>query len=247
MADIKDQLIKDSYNYVLQSDLSTGVVYRIGGSIPVNPKFLSGLTINSGFTYSNGTEQNGYALLTDGTGYAYWGPVSGASSSSGVTSITVGNGLSASSSTGAVTIVFTGSTGTSGAYLPLSGGTLTGGLIANSGLTATTISATTYQNLPQSVSGTGTSDYVPKWTGTTSLGNSNIVSSNNQVGIGTGLSIEECAALEILSTRGGVLFPRMSAEERDLIPSPVSGLIVYVTDKNEGLFIYKTSGWVQII
>jgi hypothetical protein len=80
MADIKDQLIKDSYNYVLQSDLSTGIVYRIGGSIPVNPKFLSGLTINSGFTYSNGTEQNGYALLTDGTGYAYWGPVSGSSS-----------------------------------------------------------------------------------------------------------------------------------------------------------------------
>ena len=80
MADIKDQLIKDSYNYVLQSDLSTGVVYRIGGTIPVNPIFSSGLTINSGFTYLNGTEQNGYALLTDGTGYAYWGPVSGSSS-----------------------------------------------------------------------------------------------------------------------------------------------------------------------
>ena len=122
MADIKDQLIKDSYNYVLQSDIVEGIVYRIGGSIPVNPKFLSGLTINSGFTYSNGTEQNGYALLTDGTGYAYWGPVSGASPSSGVTSITVGNGLSASSSTGAVTIVLTGSTGLSGNgttnYLP---------------------------------------------------------------------------------------------------------------------------------
>ncbi len=85
MADIKDQLIKDSYNYVLQSDLSTGVVYRIGGSIPVNPIFQSGLTVNSSFTYSNGTEQNGYALLTDGTGYAYWGPVSGSSSSSGLT------------------------------------------------------------------------------------------------------------------------------------------------------------------
>ena len=82
MADIKDQLIKDSYNYVLQSDLSTGVVYRIGGSVPVNPIFSSGLTVNSGFTYSNGTEQSGYALLTDGTGYAYWGPVSGASPSS---------------------------------------------------------------------------------------------------------------------------------------------------------------------
>lgn len=85
MADIKDQLIKDSYNYVLQSDLSTGIVYRIGGSIPVNPIFQSGLTINSGFTYSNGTEQSGYALLTDGTGYAYWGAVSGSSTSSGLT------------------------------------------------------------------------------------------------------------------------------------------------------------------
>ena len=155
MADIKDQLIKDSYNYVLQSDLSTGVVYRIGGSIPVNPIFLSGLTINSGFTYSNGTEQNGYALLTDGTGYAYWGPVSGASPSSGVTSISVGNGLSANSSTGAVTIVFTGSTGTSGDYLPLSGGTITGGTIFQSGLTANTISATTYYNLPTDVFVTG--------------------------------------------------------------------------------------------
>ncbi len=142
MADIKDQLIKDSYNYVLQSDLSTRVVYRIGGSIPVNPIFSSGLTINDSLTYSNGTEQNGYALLTDGTGYAYWGPVSGASPSSGVTSITVGNGLSASSSTGAVTIVFTGSTSSLGDYLPLSGGTVSGNTYFTSGLTASTLTVT---------------------------------------------------------------------------------------------------------
>ena len=143
MADIKDQLIKDSYNYVLQSDLSTGVVYRIGGSIPVNPKFLSGLTINSGFTYSNGTEQNGYALLTDGTGYAYWGPVSAATPSSGVTSITVGEGLSANTSTGNVTIVFTGSTGITGEYLPLSGGTVTGLTFFNSGVDINSLTAFT--------------------------------------------------------------------------------------------------------
>jgi len=131
-----------SYNYVLQSDLSTRVVYRIGGSIPVNPIFSSGLTINDSLTYSNGTEQNGYALLTDGTGYAYWGPVSGASPSSGVTSITVGNGLSASSSTGAVTIVFTGSTSSLGDYLPLSGGTVSGNTYFTSGLTASTLTVT---------------------------------------------------------------------------------------------------------
>ena len=210
MSDISNQLIKDSYNYVLQSDLSTGVVYRIGGSIPVNPIFQSGLTVNSGFTYSNGTEQNGYALLTDGTGYAYWGPVSGATPSSGVTSITVGNGLSANSSTGAVTIVFTGSTGTSGDYLPLSGGTVTGGTVFQSGLTANTFY------------------------------------SSGQVGIGTA-SPNVKAIIEIASTTQGVLFPRMTKVERDAITSPPIGLILFVTDDNEGLYIYKTSGWVQII
>ena len=210
MSDISNQLIKDSYNYVLQSDLASGTVYRIGGTIPVNPKFLSGLTVNSGFTYSNGTEQNGYALLTDGTGYAYWGPVSGATPSSGVTSITVGNGLSANSSTGAVTIVFTGSTGTSGDYLPLSGGTVTGGTVFQSGLTANTFY------------------------------------SSGQVGVGTA-SPNAKAIIEIASTTQGVLFPRMTKVERDAITSPPIGLILFVTDDNEGLYIYKTSGWVQII
>ena len=136
MSDISNQLIKDSYNYVLQSDLSSGTVYRIGGSIPVNPKFLSGLTVNSGFTYSNGTEQNGYALLTDGTGYAYWGAISAATPSSGVTSVTGTNGISVSPTTGNVVVSFTGST--TGDYLPLSGGTVTGGTIFQSGLTANT-------------------------------------------------------------------------------------------------------------
>ena len=125
MSDISNQLIKDSYNYVLQSDLSTGVVYRIGGGIPVNPIFLSGLTINSGFTYSNGTEQPGYVLITDAFGNANWGPISGD-------------------------------------YLSLSGGTVSGDTIFTSGLTATTISATTYQNLPVP----DLSNYVP-YTGAT--------------------------------------------------------------------------------
>ena len=148
MSDIRNQLIKDSYNYVLQSDLLTGVVYRIGGDIPVNPIFQSGLTINSGFTYSNGTEQLGYVMTCDAFGNANWAPASAATSSSGVTSITAGNGLSVSPSTGSVTISFTGQTG--GDYLPLSGGTVTGNTVFTSGLTANTISATTYQNLPSS-------------------------------------------------------------------------------------------------
>lgn len=122
MSDISNQLIKDSYNYVLQSDLSTGIVYRIGGGIPVNPKFLSGLTINTNFNYSDGTEQPGFVLITDAFGNATWGPVSGSSS---------------------------------GNYLSLSGGTVTGPTIFTGGLTANTISATTYFNLPIDIRVTG--------------------------------------------------------------------------------------------
>jgi hypothetical protein len=146
MSDISNQLIKDSYNYVLQSDLSTGIVYRIGGGIPVNPKFLSGLTINSGFTYSNGTEQPGYVLITDAFGNANWGPISGSSN---------------------------------GNYLSLSGGTVTGETIFTSGVTANTISATTYQNLPPTpflpLSGgtvTGDTNFTSGLTGTSIVVNS---------------------------------------------------------------------------
>jgi len=80
MSNISGQLIKDSFNYVLQSDLITGVVYRIGGSIAENPKFISGLTVNTSFTYSDGSEFPGYVLTCDAAGNAVWGPVSGATS-----------------------------------------------------------------------------------------------------------------------------------------------------------------------
>ena len=174
MSDISNQLIKDSYNYVLQSDISTGIVYRIGGVIPVNPIFLSGLTINSTFTFADGSESNGYVLTSDASGNATWKPVTAATPSTGVTSINTGTGLSADSTTGAVTIINTspnqtvtisGGTNiqitgtypdfginytgqTSFPYLALSGGTVTGVTIFQSGLTANTISATTYYNLP---------------------------------------------------------------------------------------------------
>jgi len=63
--------------------------------------------------------------------------------------------------------------------------TLNGSYQITGTLTATTISATTYQNLPQSVSGTGTTNYVPKWTGSTGLGDSLIQDDGTQVYIGT--------------------------------------------------------------
>ena len=80
MSNISGQLIKDSFNYVLQSDLISGIVYRIGGSIAENPKFISGLTVNANFTYSDGSEFPGFVLTCDAAGNAVWAPVSGATS-----------------------------------------------------------------------------------------------------------------------------------------------------------------------
>lgn len=110
MSDIKGQLIKDSYNYVLQSDLITGIVYRIGGDVPTNPKFVSGLTVNANFTYSDGTEFPGYVLTCDSAGNAVWGPVSG------VTSGVVVTGGTFDYSAGTLTLVLS-----NGVNVPISG------------------------------------------------------------------------------------------------------------------------------
>ena len=356
MSDISNQLIKDSYNYVLQSDLSSGTVYRIGGSIPVNPKFLSGLTVMEKFVYSDGTEQPNYALLTDGSGLAFWGPISAATPSSGVTSVTAGTGLSGNTTTGNVTIIntapdqtvtisggtgittggtypnftlvnsapdqtvtitggtsisingtypnfgvsFTGSvptqgitgiTGTSGVsasttnygttiintspdqIVTISGGTgiTTGGTYPNFTIVnsspdqtvtltgGTNIQITgTYPNFGvnftgSTTGGTVSGDYLPLSGGTVTGGTvfqsgltANTFYSSGQVGIGTS-NPNAKAILEIASTTQGVLFPRMTKVQRDAISSPPIGLILFVTDDNEGLYIYKTSGWVQII
>ena len=328
MSDISNQLIKDSYNYVLQSDLSSGTVYRIGGTIPVNPKFLSGLTVMESFVYSDGTEQPNYALLTDGTGLAFWGPISAATPSSGVTSVTAGSGLSGNVTTGAITLINTapdqivtisGGTGitTGGTYpnftivnsapdrtVTLTGGTniqITGtypdfgvnytgttivqgitGITGTSGVSAsttdygTTIVNTapdqtvtltggtsiqitgTYPNFGvnftgSTTGGTVSGDYLPLSGGTVTGGTifqsgltANTIYSSGQVGIGTS-NPNAAAIIEIASTTQGVLFPRMTKVQRDAITSPPIGLMLFVTDDNEGLYIYKTSGWVQII
>jgi hypothetical protein len=51
------------------------------------------------------------------------------------------------------------------------------------------------------------------------------------------------------ATLGGFLFPRMDETQRTgLAMTAVDvGLIVYQSDGDEGLYIYKSGGWVQII
>jgi hypothetical protein len=67
-----------------------------------------------------------------------------------------------------------------------------------------------------------------------------------QFGIGTA-TVVASAKVQIDSTTQGFLPPRMTNAQRLLIASPAIGLEVYCTDVVEGLYIYKSTGWVFVI
>jgi hypothetical protein len=60
-----------------------------------------------------------------------------------------------------------------------------------------------------------------------------------------GSAPDASAMLEITSNSSGVLIPRMTAAQRDAIPTPATGLMVYVTDDNLFHF-YNGSAWTAI-
>ena len=70
--------------------------------------------------------------------------------------------------------------------------------------------------------------------------------SANAVSIGAS-GADASAVLDVVSTTKGFLFPRMLESERNAIGSPATGLMVYQTDGDEGVYINKSFGWVQVI
>jgi hypothetical protein len=71
-----------------------------------------------------------------------------------------------------------------------------------------------------------------------------------QFGINTdGSDPDNSAMLDVKSSNKGVLFPRMTAAERNAIPNPAQGLLVYCTDCSSGgsLCIYINSNWRNVL
>jgi hypothetical protein len=54
------------------------------------------------------------------------------------------------------------------------------------------------------------------------------------------------AALDITSTTGGLLVPRMTTTQRDAISSPAIGLMIYQTDGTAGFYYYNGSSWTTL-
>ena len=69
--------------------------------------------------------------------------------------------------------------------------------------------------------------------------------SYTQVGINTNTP-DASSALEIESTTGGILIPRMTENQRNAIVSPAAGLMVYQTDETLGFYFFNGSVWEKI-
>jgi len=76
------------------------------------------------------------------------------------------------------------------------------------------------------------------------LGTNNIMA---QVAVNTDGSIPSTSAmLDVSSTDKGILIPRMTEADRDLIGSLVEGLMIYQTDGTAGFYFYNGTAWVVV-
>ena len=70
---------------------------------------------------------------------------------------------------------------------------------------------------------------------------------NAQVAVNTsGNAADASAILDVSSTDKGILIPRMTLAKRDLIDSPVPGLMIYQTNNTPGFYFYNGTAWVVV-
>ncbi len=73
----------------------------------------------------------------------------------------------------------------------------------------------------------------------------NIFPSTGAAGIGT-TTPDASSLLEIKSTTKGLLIPRMTQAQRNVITSPATGLMIYQTNATPGFYYYGGGGWKSV-
>jgi hypothetical protein len=103
------------------------------------------------------------------------------------------------------------------------------------------------------VTGTGTGDYITKWSNTNIIADSTLYEamgpSGPSIGLGT-TSIDPSSILQINSTTQGVILPRMTTTQMNAIAMPVAdGLMIYNTTLNKICYYddtVPTGGWYSV-
>ena len=183
-------------------------------------------TVAGAKTFSGNTAVSGNSPFAVGTGATTLG---GTLAVTGTTTLT--GALTANSTTalndnvtvaaGKTLTVGTGATTLGGTLAVTGATTLTGAANLNGGLTMDTDKFT-----------------VADGTGNTTIGGTLVIGTNTP---------DPSAQLDVSATNKGFLPPRMTASQRNNIPSPAEGLMVYQTDGTSGLYYYGSSGWIYII
>lgn len=81
--------------------------------------------------------------------------------------------------------------------------------------------------------------------GTEWVSTSNLYNDGTSIAIGTD-DIDSSSVLQIESTTQGVLFPKMTSEQRDLIATPQTGLLIFQIDNSPGFYFYSGTAWVAL-
>lgn len=140
----------------------------------------------------------------------------------------------------------TASTSTSNGALIVTGGTGIGGKLNVGGITTvsnSTASTTTTSGAFVVAGGAGIA-------GNVNVGGNETISGS--LGIGT-TATNSSAALEVNSTTKGILFPRVTLAQRDLIASPAKGLVIMCTDCGQTggelgeLQVFNGSRWTNAV
>ena len=171
-----------------------------------------------------------------------------------VTSITFTGPLTGGTITGSGTVGITQASGSANGYLSSTDWTTfnnkqnaitltTTGTSGAATLVGATLNIPQYQSvLTNPVTGTGTSGYLSKFTGTSAIGNSLLYDNGSALAMGT-TSINASALFQLDSTTKGFLPPRMTSAQRTAISTPAEGLVVFQTDAVIGLYIYANGTW----
>lgn len=207
----------------------------------------SGKLTTGTITLPNTDGTSGQVLSTNGSGVVSWTTPSTANNSNLVDLIT--NQIVAGNKTlSGITTVSnsTASTGTSSGALVVAGGTGIAGNLNIGGITTitnSTVSSAVTNGALVVVGGAGIS-------GNINVGGNETISGS--LGIGT-TTTNSSAALEVNSTTKGILFPRVTLSQRDLIASPAKGLVVMCLDCGQTggelgeLQVFNGSRWTNAV
>ena len=73
----------------------------------------------------------------------------------------------------------------------------------------------------------------------------NLYNDGTNVMVGTD-SVDPSSAFTVASSTKGVLLPKLTQSERDLISNPSSGLLIFQTDNSPGFYYYDGTEWLNI-